>query len=261
MKRFGMIMWILFFNSCTFNVHVVKEDEDAPFKESVDALRRQESSMALVTIAGEEYPCQLVKVGEDMLTFQNRDALSEIPLKAITSITVYHGKADHPSLLAGAVIGGLTGFGVGTAVSRSTSNFRSGSGQHKLQAATAAAGALAGMLAVAGWGSNAGETYELNSRIKLCRIAHHESVTGMEAMQAGVFKNLKLGVGEQLLRVSVYQFDTDGYLIVYGTHDGMANKTHWSVVDSPYLQEQEVKMKSYSASSGSGLHLFKEQGN
>jgi hypothetical protein len=259
MKGFGLIAWMFLFTACTVHVHVIKEDEDAPFKESVEALRQQEGSFALVLIAGEVYPCQIMKVNAEWLTLQNRETVSEIPLKAVSSITIRHGKADHPSLLAGAAVGALTGAIVGTAISRSTTNYASGSRQHQLQAASGLAGVLAGMVAVQGWGSNGGENLELNSEVKSCRIADRESITGMEAMQACVFGDLKLSVGEQLLKVRAYQYSKDRYLIVYEVHDGKDNTIHWETVESAYIQQQEMKLKATAASGGKGLHLFKEQ--
>lgn len=261
--KYLICLALLSLSSCTINVKLIENEDETLLQETISQLVGHEGSLAIVRIAGEEFPCQLVKVDEDILTLQSRDAVSDVPVRAVSQVTVYHGKPGSGSAWAGALIGGATGALLATALSEQTTNFSSGAGQRKVQVGSAIAGGLLGVLAVQGMGSRAGRTYELNPKVK--RIAldkkSKKSVGGLEAIQQGVFRDLKLGAGEQLLKLSVYQYGASEYLIAYETHDGREPKFRWEMADEAYVQKQRAAFNTQilQESKANNLNLFQEQ--
>ena len=197
-KKFLAVASLLYLNSCTFNVRLVEESKDVVSKETLQALKQHEGDLAIVSIAGSEYPCKLMSVDEDNLVLMNREMSSEIPIKAVSEITIKGSAATTGEQVAGFVIGGLTGGLVGTGLSKETTSHATGSGALKFQAASVMAGGILGVLVARSVGGGKSETYTVNSKIKSYTLDKKlgKSIPGLLATQTGLFKDLHLNAGE-----------------------------------------------------------------
>lgn len=251
MKRLIMMMVTVLGMSCTMNVYNTPPKEVWVSEESLGLLEEHTGDVAYLRIGSSEYLCKLVSSDKDQITVMDKKNIVKIPTASVSYVRLAKS-AGHstPAMVAGGLLGGVSGIAAGTALSKETKNYQSGGNQLKYQLAAGALGAGLGVL-LGNWFHDPEDGFEVNPEAKVVKL--HEKmptvVPALELQRYGLFNDIRLEGGEQLLSVEVIQYGDKGYLLSYEVHDGASNNRRFEMTDIRYIDREKHKVHGYSGPS------------
>ncbi len=240
MKLAKFILVVTIFTGCTMNVRLVQENPDQIPEEILQVFKDQAGEPVFMDIGSTTFGCKILNSDAENVTVQNNKAISRIPIRAITSLTIPKGEFKTKGMIVGGLLGGVTGSILGSALSKETNNYQHGDEQTKYRIAAGIAGAGAGAL-IGSLFQEPEEHFEVNPKAKIVALTKkmNKSITSFEVERYGIFKNIRLDAGEQLLKVEVLQYGNDDYLLCYETHDGKTSSFRFETEDGRYIETQK----------------------
>lgn len=247
MKRMMVILVTVLGMSCTMNVYNTPPKEEWVSEESLALLEEHVGDVAYLKIGTSEYLCKLVSANKDQITVMDKKNVVMIPTAAVSYVSLPKSEGHSaPAMVAGGLLGGVSGIAAGTALSKETKNYQTGGDQVKYQLAAGALGAGLGVL-LGSWFHDPEDGFEVNPKATVVKL--HEKmpsvVPALELQRYELFKDIRLDGGEQLLSVEVVKYGDKGYLLSYEVHDGAGNNRRFEATDIRYIDREKHKVHGY----------------
>ena len=201
-----------------------------------------------------EVPTRLLGLEGDRLIVQRGFLTAEIPIYAISSMTVPSYAMSVARIGTGMALAGISGWvvsdAIGSRIIRNASDTRSQRRQALFNIGTTIAFLFGGAFLSA---NTADKVIVVNERIEplvLDDVLGYE-ITQEERRKYELFEDLQIGMGESLARIYLVKFSPTEYLMLY---DCLRSReltgtphmiTYWQTVDRSYLVAQQDKIYAY----------------